>query len=185
MTRSYINCGSISITPGVNQGFCEKTWELYGVIETLTASDAVKAKIRGVKYSIRLYSDTLSGFTIIPIVVQTDGNFADTYNLSSRLIDSLVDNSVDDVCGYDKLGDIRTSRVIPGDGTLAGLFQGIEITVQLSPKHIQILTKENETERLQNLYLGFAGVSVANINIGGHSWLQIDYTVERKEVVLR
>jgi hypothetical protein len=186
VVKMIVDNNTDSIATGANGGYVENLWNLHTLMDSYRTDDGVKKRIHFCRIGIRLYSaSAVYAFTLLPVVVQTAGTFTDTINQSSRIVDSLIAAAIDDVFGYDPLGNTRFSKIVAGDGTLAGSIHSIETTIQLQPKHLQILNKEVESERLQDLYVGFVGVADSDLSLQLNSQIEIGFTEQRQAVVIR
>jgi hypothetical protein len=88
----------------------------------------------------------------------------------------------DDVFGYDIIVPFRMARKSHYTGSAA---YSLETTFQLPRKILDILNKETETERLQELYLAIVGFGTNTATVAFVTGMFIEYTEQRKIVVLR
>jgi hypothetical protein len=176
-----------SIIVGANGGFVENLFEssMQASVASLASVDGNKIKISSYRIRIQLFGEGLAPFSCQPFIVQTAGNFTDQVNLAERKASDLLAHAVDDVFGYDLLGNTRFSKVMPsGAGTVAATLFGVETTITLPAKILQILNKESESERLQDLYMGILGVS-ANGTLNTRVYQEIQFIEERQKIVIR
>ena len=94
-------------------------------------------------------------WAVIPVIVQTDGTFTSTTDLATSEINSALDSAINDVFGFQKLQNVRVCKVInvTDDGGV-GWNQEVQINMDLPRNILNLLNKQNQTERLQDIYLG-------------------------------
>jgi hypothetical protein len=94
----------------------------------------------------------------------------------------LLNQAIDDVFGFDKLSQFKgIGRRLPGVD-----LHGCEFAVMLPPKHIQLLNKEMESERLQDLIIGLVGRGQqSDVDIDYYAIIEVLYKEEHKAVVVR
>jgi hypothetical protein len=185
---SYFDVGSDTIAPGANLGFYEELINLHTLAESIGSADGKKIRVTHMIVNIRAYMAEADGiFHLTPVVVQTNGNCVDTVNLAARKLHEIIDGAVDDVFGFQVVGPTRSSRRVPMDSADAadlGAF-GLEFQIQIPQNLLQVLNKEIETERLQDLHLGFAGITHANNTISVFFCGRVDYIELKKQIILR
>lgn len=186
-TKTYFTYVSGGPAPTTDLGFTTNMQNLHSLISGINDEDGNRKVISEVQFIMRAYVADSAIFGLQPVIVQTAGNWSNTINLAQRTFDTALAASIDDVFGYDRLGGMRFSKAKPtGDGTLATLIQSIESNVTLPAKFIQILNKEVESERLQDLFFGFVGLSL-NTGLTIYIYLQIvvQFIEQRQKVVIR
>lgn len=171
-----------SIVAGaVNSGYGISIQNLHDLIEGIRAADGIHMRVSAIRLTVRAYSDAY--FSMYPAVVQTAGNFTDSVSLTQANASALFDACIDDVMGYDGLFPyMKIARRVP---TGATDDLGVEYSVNLSPKILQILNKEVETERLQNLLFAICGFGTINKTVALTTTIEVMYIEQRKQVVLR
>jgi hypothetical protein len=101
-----------------------------------------------------------------------------------RTIAELIEAGCDDDFGFHKLGSLRTSKLLP-TGTLATKF-GFEFSIDIPQHIVQLLNKEANTERLQDIYLGLAGIGSDNSDSLTHEvFSEITFTTRSKGITIR
>jgi hypothetical protein len=155
--------------------------------ELLTGADGQKAKILAVNVTHRCYSE--ENFAIMPLIIQTAGTITDSVAIAQPTQDVGLDSAIDDVFGYQPLSKfLRTSRRVPTRDAqaAAGTEHALQFAYTIPGNILQILNKELETERLQDLYVVLHGFHFANsqtINI--HTNIELLFVNIRKNVNLR
>lgn len=181
--QTYLAKAEEAVTPGANLGFGNNTANLNTVIETLVA-DGKQALIKAIIISIRAKVSVADNvFALLPVIVQTAGTFADTANLTDREISAILDQCIDDEFGVLKMGNFRVSKSGP-TGTLADR-QIIETRYIVPPAILKLLSKESSSERLQDIYIGFVGLSDANNDIEVDSYYEIEFVERTKGITIR
>lgn len=181
--KHYVVTVSDTTVGGAQLGFVELSVILHSAIEGIrSVEDGIQIQVSNFFLTLRLYAD--NEFMIFPVVVQSSAGLTDTGNLSNRTVSSLINDSINDVFGYHVLGSkfIVSKRM---RGSTAAIQQGIEVTIPLPPKILQILNKETESERLQELYFGFVGVNLSDQTIDYNCYEEIVYTERRKQLTVR
>ena len=188
--RKYLHHTSTSITggaSGINKHFVEAIQNIHTTVENILSADGQKSKISAFWFTFRL--DSEEKFGVLPVIVQTAGTITDTIDLASNIEDVNLDSCIDDVFGYQNLARVtKVARRIPSqDGSAAGGREhGLEFTVQVPGNFIQILNKEVETERLQNLYMVLYGFLADNDQVLHiKTTTEIDFVGVRKTIILR
>lgn len=172
---------------GAAMFFVRKINDLYTIIESIISGDGQKLKISKILSHVRAKSADIFG--IGAAIVQTAGTISDTVDIASpSILDSLLDGVIDDVYGYQIVTPFGVSRSVPGDDPTANTtqHQAREFSVRIPGNIIQLLNKELETERLQNLYLVFYGTSTVNNQVVNIQTVnEIDFTGIRKTITIR
>jgi hypothetical protein len=97
----------------------------------------------------------------------------------------MVDAACDDVFGYTLIDDSRTSRRLRGPYDGASV-KGGEFRINIPQHLVQLLNKETETERLQDLYLAIVGImNTAGDSVHIDAFWTIRFHEERKTVTVR
>jgi hypothetical protein len=186
--KTFITVNSDSCTPATYSCFVENFASLHGLVQSINDNDGNRKQVSKFTVIIRAYSVARSVcFGIQPVVVQTAGTFSDTVAQNVNTIDTALAAAIDDVFGYDRVGNYKVSKAIPtGDGTLATLQHNIEMTIPLPAKLLGILNKEVESERLQELYFGVVGFdNTTGIAINFQLQYVIDFVEQRQAIVIR
>lgn len=167
--------------------FVRQINNLHDVAEAITSGDGQKSKVAKFLSHLRCYSANIFG--IGALIVQTAGTITDVVDITSpKILDSLLDGQIDDVFGYQIVTPFGMSRNVPGDDptAAASLQYAREFTVQVPQNNIQLLNKEIETERLQNLFLVIYGYSTVNSQVINIQTInEIDFESIRKTIVIR
>jgi hypothetical protein len=185
--REWIHLQSITITPGVNEGFTYNLQNLHSNIDSLPVGDGEMAQIENYKVSMRVTSNVLA-FAIKPFIIQTAGTFTSQSNLSERRVHTMLDGSIDDEFGYQPTAAARMSVAMPIDqGHVAPSLRisGAEFEFTLPKRVIQLLNKETQTERMQTLYLGVIGIGPNGYSIVIRNFIEIRYIIVAKGLVIR
>lgn len=166
-------------------GGSEQAIALSALLETLQTGGH-KAHVRRVRVQIRHTADEY--FAAQLVVVQTAGTWSQVLDGSTN-VDTILDASIDDVFGSSLIGPYQLAKRAPvNDPTVSSQTMTfiIETTRELPQHLVQILNKEVSTERLQNLFIGSiftVGQGASQIN--STYFIEIDYTLDRKTIVLR
>jgi hypothetical protein len=173
-----------SVTTGSSApAFADNEISLHAAVEGIRSGDGIHIKVKTFTINIHIYQTvSLDPMIIYPVVVQTAGIFSDSSAIDAEVVDEILDPQIDDVFGYQILQRRITKRVRNG----TAVQQGLEIRLQLPTNIVQLLNKETETERLQNLYFGIIGyrydpTDTATIQVS----YEIDYIEERKSITIR
>jgi hypothetical protein len=185
-TLTHIVVHAESVTPGANLGFVEVVDNMHSTLEALGGTDGKSPYVKSITFHVRAYSGSGdSTFILIPVVVQTAGTFVDTANLTARQIHELLNSACDDVLGYQVLGVPHVARKVPDDAINA-YHWGCEFAVRIPGNLLNVLNKELETERLQDLYFALVGVPNSGANdLYIETWYTFEYIERRKTVQLR
>lgn len=176
---------SDTVSVGANGGWSDTMLNLFTELETLSGADGLKPKVSMIRLHFRIYGtlNETDVFCAVPCIVQTNGTWTDTTNLTGRGVQTLLDSSVDDVFGY-HAGTFHLSRKMPAVAA-TGHATGMEFSMTL-PRHLlNILNKETETERLQALHVGVVGSGTANTTLQLHLYAELHYVLERVRTLLR
>jgi hypothetical protein len=175
------------IDGGVNNssdtGAVDSIQNLHSVVEAISGADGVQITVSGMTFHFRLESES-GYFACLPVIVQTIGSFSDSANLSSNRVSQLLDSAIDDVFGYHPLlPSFKAARKMPN---VTNNGYALEFSVQL-PQHLRnLLNKETETERLQNLYLGMVyQTETSTFVLDARTWIEVRYSEKRKKIVIR
>jgi hypothetical protein len=187
---SFTNTTVTMGAAGAGRAFVENIQHLYNLVEGISSADGLKTQVQSVRFTFRMYSE--SNFSILPIVLQTAGNFTDTVDIDITTYistDRQIDQAVDDVFGFYPLSQFfKTSRRVPtSDASAAtGKEHSLQFSVDI-PRHLIVqLNKETETERLQNLFLGFLGLAYSNDQVIIFTTImETRYVLIRKNIILR
>jgi hypothetical protein len=188
-TQQYLKHLPETITGGgssLGTTFAENLEALHNLIEGILSVDGYKPKVSSIKIHLRMYSEQV--FSIQPIVVQTAGTFSDTVDNANSVVETLLNDAIDDVFGYQRIGNVSTAKRVPTSdaSSSSGTELGIQRTVEIPGNILGILNKEVETERLQALYFGFVGIMTANTqNITVESCVEVTYSTISKKIILR
>jgi hypothetical protein len=181
--KRYTQVYADTISYGTDSGYAEQIGDLHTIVESIRNEDGIQMNVVKVALTIRARGSNV--FTIEPVAVQTAGTFSDTINLAVRVLGEKLAAAIDDVFGFDALQPrALVARRAPSDTDTAPIYT-IETSMELPPLHRQILNKETESERLQNLELGFCGLVQASDTITYSAVLEIHYTERKKNIVLR
>lgn len=187
--KTYISMYYDTITPTTasTSMWSEFMINLNTLIDTISSlSGGNKIQISNIQVKLRAEAAANKFFCLQPLLVQTAGNWTDNVSTGQLIYEMVLDNSIDDLFGYDLLGDIRVSKIRPtGDGTTATLVQSIETQFTLLPKHLLILNRHSDSERFQDLLLGFIGLEEGTNIILFHGIIQVDFIEVRQKVIVR
>jgi hypothetical protein len=179
--KLYIKQRSTTITPGANEGYAHDllSESIHTLIEGIRSEDGINIKVDQILFHIRIYCTEVFSFS--PAIVQTAGTFTNQTNLSERIFSSMLNVAIDDVFGYDLIDNHKVARKVP----VATEDFGLEFTMSVPRKHLNIINKETETERLQDLLLCIAGVGSNGAGMPYDITTTVRYTEQRKTVILR
>jgi hypothetical protein len=139
---------------GAGEAFVEKLNNLYDVLEGILALDGAKPRVSMIRLTVQAKSESF--FALLPVIIQTAGTITDTVDIDvDQIEDKSINPCIDDVFGYKNLSNFfKTSRRAPSEDSTAatGLEYVCQFSTMIPGNFIQILNKETETERLQDLY---------------------------------
>lgn len=184
--RHYIQIpDSNSITCSSNYGFFENIEDLTALLESIASDDAKKVKVSRIRCTLRIYSTTVEeNFSILPVIVQTNGTLADGVNLGSNNVSDFIDTQCNDEFGFQEIGNMRVAKHMP-DATTAHLWV-VETAFDIPKNIINILNKEHQTERLQSLILAFLGKGQStSFTLEAISHLEVFYDFTAKGIIIR
>jgi hypothetical protein len=148
-----------SVAIGGNLNAFEVLESISNTIESDLSSDGQQVKLKSLVYHIQLhgaiglYSAASKFFCIQPLIVQSSqGSVADIINLVEGNLSTIIDSGVADEFGYLKLGNLRTSKQLPYDATM---IPRIKTRIQVPQHIIDLLNKQSNSERLQDLFSAF------------------------------
>jgi hypothetical protein len=173
-----------STTAGTNKGYTQNLVNLHDLIEGIKSGDGIQIRISSIAIDLRIVAANDDyHFIIQPVMVQTAGTWTDTADLSQRVVGEMLDASIDDVFGFQLIGEAKTARrLFP----VANMIHGFEIRIMVPTNIVQLLNKETETERLQNVLFGVVGVCLTSSDIVAHYYTaRVRYTEERKSITIR
>ena len=168
-----------------NRYFAENLKDLSALLESIAALEGAKAQVSKLFITFRIVSK--SNFAITPLIVQTAGTFADTVDSELKIIDKLLDAAIDDVFGYQRLQPMKVARKVPVNDNAVDTEANfaLQFSLEIPSNVLQILNKESETERLQNIYLGLIGHARTLEPIDCVTYWNIDYKTVSKKIILR
>jgi hypothetical protein len=168
--------------PGANGGFTElvRNTALQNIIESIRSEDGIHMDVKTMTFNLRIYSE--EPFLVVPVLIQTAGTVTETDDQTASVIGELIAATCDDVFGYDRLGPAKSARRVP---TADNDDYGLEISIPLPNYALQILNKETETERLQNLYIAICGKGTNAFAINLIVDTITEYREQRKTLILR
>ena len=168
-----------------DKGFTDNLIDLSAIVDTIGALNGAKINVKKIRIHLRIYSEET--FIYQPLVVQTAGAWTADVTSANYIVDKILDENIDDVFGYQPLTDTKVSRRVPTDVQTddTGRITGSEITIELPGSILQILNKEAETERLQNLLFGVVGRTNVVQTIKLRLFVAYEYTIVRKKLILR
>jgi hypothetical protein len=168
-----------------DNGFVRAIGSVHSIIEGIRSGDGLHMLCKQILLHVR--SNSIEPFWVLPVLVQTAGNFADTNNLASHNIAELLDSAIDDVFGYQRLSPTgKVGRRAPVDDGSTNPTYCAEFTVTLPGNVLAILNKETETERLQDLILGLVGITNATSQaIAFETFVEVHYIEKQRNIVLR
>lgn len=145
---------SISEAAGIYIGIKKLTNDsnLSTTLDSLPDADGKRAIVKSYKILVQLYS--YGAFNVTPAVVQTAGTLTEglaASNLSK--INELLDDRIDDDLGYQILSQTRQGIPVMSVWNGASFFYHYRcsLIIDIPKKIINLLNKESQTERLQEL----------------------------------
>lgn len=171
-----------TIGPGtLDRIHVERLFNLYTeVLETLDSGDGNVAQVQKIQFRIQVWGTDLIPFSIQPVIVQTAGAFVDTIDQNTDDYSVALEAAIDDVFGYFPLGEEIYSRFAPG-----GSVQIASKSITIPSNFLQIINREQGTERLQDLFVGFLMKHGAVAAHQVHTFITVDYREVRKAIILR
>lgn len=185
--KTYLLSRSDTCTGTSYYSFMEELQQnasLHQVIESIRAGDGIKLKVSKIDIHIRMYgSGGNNPFTVTPCFVQTAGVVTENDDVDALIVGEVLDVCIDDVFGFVQQ-QTRCSRRVRGSTT--AIQQGVEFTLSVPPHLVNLLNKETETERLQDLHAVVIGHrNTANDVIDVQTITEVHYTEERKTLTIR
>ena len=169
-----------TLTVGANLGFSESVSNLSTLLESL-GTDGMSPKVNRIKFFARArHESSLDHFMIQPMIVQTAGTFTDDASTALRIIDEMLASTIDDEFGYQNIGDPRVSKAPSGDE-----FQFCNVDFEIPKNIINLMNKQVNTERLQEILLGLCGNATTAGDIIIDYFYVIDYTLVGKGITIR
>ena len=175
-----LNCTSSA------SGGAEQAIDLSAVIDSMSGSEQGKVRIKKIRIGLRHVSEEY--FAAQLVVVQTAGTWSQVLD-QATYVDTILDAAISDVYGSKLIGPFQLAKRTPVNDTTVGVQTmtfAVESTRELPQHLVQLLNKEAESERLQNLLVGsifVAGQGASQIN--STYFFEIDYELTRKNIVLR
>ena len=156
----------VNITPGANLNCIQNSIDIFSILNSsLLSGDGQKVMLKEISVNMEfqmLDEVNLSKLAVIPFIVQTAGTFTSTQNLANSSLEELLDTCIDDEFGLYLLRDIVFSKVKLRDQSADYAQANVRLTFKV-PKHLlALINKEQQTERLQDLYIGFYLVPSGN-----------------------
>lgn len=182
----YITKKTITQTTG--QGFCENIQDLHALLDALGSSDGQKPRVTKIRVFLRAFTTTdQNPLTAVPIVVQTAGTFTDDVDIAPDDISVMLATVIDDIYGIQIIGQPKCSTLKNiSDDTGVEAHYIWETSFDIPRNLLNILNKETETERLQNLILGLVGIQTSTTGVyvlTAHA--VVHYTEVRKGITIR
>lgn len=164
---------------------------LHAVAESLCVGDAERINITDLRVNVRLFSytndPTKGPFSAFVVLAQSAGTPSfGAHNTQSELA-VMIDQMFDDEVGYNIIFEPKFARRLARfwDGTNGLLEHVCEFDCQLSKKHLRLLNREIQTERLQDLYLLVIVRGDNTIDIYKSESITIKYSHVAKELTIR
>jgi hypothetical protein len=167
--------------------FVDGVKNLHVLIEDIESSvDGQTINVHAIRAHVRCVSQYYFGLQ--PIVVQTDGTITDTEDISANQHEYILGQVISDYFGYRCLMPYKMSKKVP-DISTSGIpgNTALEFTVEI-PRFLinQIINKEVESERLQNLNFLLLGKSTANSQtITTKVIFEVEFSLVRKDIIIR
>jgi hypothetical protein len=175
---------------GLARHFVENVIDFHNLVESqILGDDGRQCKIYFLACTVIYESE--DPFSIVPLIVQTNGTITDTVDLTAEEIRVNLDSAIDDVFGFKKLPNFRkplvASRVPSLDSTSAsGREFQIRLHAEVPAFALQILNKTTESERLQDIHLVVHGTASANNQvIEQKNFYYLEYDLHSKPLILR
>lgn len=185
--KTYITTRTDTFGANAGKGLIEEISPLSNVLESL-CGDGEQAKLKRVLVCADI-NEAHSGIGVnlqgaFYILQTTDGAFTHSFNEDDFIVDDLFDSTVSDEFAIQRLTDFKTA-VFTGGWTSTYFYQA-RWRFELPQRILRLLEKEQNTEKLQNLYLMFVGYSHAtHSDIGLMTNIQWDYTIASKPLTIR
>lgn len=178
----------ISWTPGANLNIIGNLVDIFDDINTgLLSGDGVSVVIDEI--TIKLHLTQIASnetFVIIPFIAQTAGTLTTTSGLANDQITEVIDGVCDDEFGLELLhNDFIMSRVGERDFDSDTHHQVLSYSTKVPKRLLNLINKEQQTERLQNIYFGLHLVAHQNVSIAGNIWRQYKYRERIKGITIR
>jgi hypothetical protein len=182
--KTYLGKVTETATQTAQDGALEMSVNLHTLIEAIRNVDGIHMNVRNITIHRRYYS--VKQFCCVGIAVQTVGNLVDTVDIAQTVVDEIINQACDDVFGYQVLAPFMAAKRVPIDSDDSDFQFGIESTIRLPQNLLQILNKETESERLQDLFYAevFRTEDITTV-LQLYTWIAIEYVEQRRTVVLR
>jgi hypothetical protein len=184
LRRNFRKTGTTTAA-GANGGWSRQYFDVYLLLEAIAGTDGQKPKIHRMLFNVQCHQTTneTNPFIVQPVVVQTNGTWTASANLAIEGPETVLTSSIDDVFGSEVLADIFSHRSPISAATGGG--QAVNRTLVIPQHVVDIINKEVETERLQNIFLGVVGTAAGSTDIEEFGFLVVEYTRTNKKVLLR
>lgn len=167
---------------GNGKFWCENLNDLHTLVEGILSTDGYRPLVKSLRIHLQVFSQY--PFEIQPLFVQTAGTFTDTVDIATGVTEAIVNSAIDDVYSIQKTGTMNMALKMPGEG--GGYSFCFKRTIDIPANILQLLNKEIETERLQDLYSALVGTCRSNNQAYTIEVLtEINYTTVSKKIVLR
>jgi hypothetical protein len=176
-----------SVAVGANKNAFEVMESMTNTLENLS-SDGQQVKLKNLSYHVCIHGPFGAvtaippSFVIQPVVVQSSsGSVADAVSIAEGNIATIINNGVSDEFGFQKLGNLRTSKPKTGGaGGGSDVFHYIKTIFRIPGNIIALLNKQINTERLQDLFACFTIHTDLNISVYYSAFAEYEWEMKSK-----
>jgi hypothetical protein len=189
--KEYIYGEQVSYTSDATHHLSRSTFagqSLQSLVESIVGEDVDKAHVSEVQFSIGIRSNDYPAYASAVLVQSSVSPSSGLVTLTEPfIIDDILDSLLSDVGGFRVVSQCFVDRLVPvWNGTSVVLYFNKSMNFRLSKDVINLLNKESESERLQELYLViFVYCEENDVVMARSGWAKIKYKEVGKELVFR
>jgi hypothetical protein len=172
-----------TVAPGANLGFVDYLEDLSVQIDGLSSADGMVAKVKSIE--IIFASQSVTFHAIQNFILQCSSAPADTVNLAEQSVHQLLDAATGDDFGHINCGPVLQSKITHGIYNVQATQWGTFFKFKVPQNLIEIINKDSQNERDQNLYTGILGRTETNATVYIYCTIAVDYVLEAKRATLR
>jgi hypothetical protein len=138
---------------------------LHTQCEALLTLDGQKPKVS--RISCRLFAHSDYSFNVRAFLVQTAGTIIEDDAITQTEVSEIIDAMCDEPFGFRELGENQYTKRIPSNDSTSsqGKENGLTRLIEIPQDIIQLVNKEIETVRLQDIQILLIGSSTADSQV--------------------
>jgi hypothetical protein len=139
------------------QCFVEEILNIHTALEDIISLDGWKPNVKNIIFHVRAFNLDTAGMPIWvqPVLVQTAGTITDVADQAGVAITTWLNNAINDVFAF-IAGPIQHGKPVPNvQGTKQ--MEVVDFKFNIPQHLVTLLTREIETERLQDLHFVLVG----------------------------